>query len=90
MCVCCYFKFKSHLLSVVILRPMFLVQDKMFRKFLKKILKNLNSLKKSLKPFKIPIFKDNSLKVRALSVSLFCKVILKSISYPEPSYEIGD
>ena len=51
---------------MVILRPTFLVQDKMFRKFLKKILKNLNSLKKSLKLFKIPIFKDNSLKVRAL------------------------
>jgi hypothetical protein len=38
----------------------------MFREFLKKILKNLNSLKKSLKLFKIPIFKDNSLKMRAL------------------------
>jgi hypothetical protein len=60
------FHFKSHLRGVVILRPTFLVQDKMFRKFLKKILKNLNSLKKSLKLFKIPIFKDNSLKVRAL------------------------
>jgi hypothetical protein len=44
----------------------------MFRKFLKKILKNLNSLKKSLKHFKIPIFKDNSLKVRALNISIFC------------------
>jgi hypothetical protein len=39
------FKFKSHLRGVVILRPTFLVQDKMFRKFLKKFLKNLNSLK---------------------------------------------
>jgi hypothetical protein len=35
-------------LGVVILRPTFLVQDKMFRKFLRKILKKLNSLKKSL------------------------------------------
>jgi hypothetical protein len=63
------FKFKLHLRGVVILPPTFLVQHKMFRKFLKKILKNLNSLKKSLKLFTIPIFKDNSLKVRALIVA---------------------
>jgi hypothetical protein len=65
--ICTYnvatFKFKLHLCGVVILRPTFLVQDKMFRKFLKKIVKT-------------PIFKDNSLKVRALVFGVLIKLQL--------------